>query len=79
MTAGDVRSAGYTVADLPVGSLEQHGEHLPLTTDTYVAGIIAADIARRYDLFLLPPVTFGCSHEHAALGATVSIRARTRR
>lgn len=77
VTAGDVRSAAYTVAVLPVGSLEQHGEHLPLTTDTFVAGIIAADIARRYDLFLLPPVTFGCSHEHAALGATVSIRART--
>lgn len=76
-TAGDIRAANYRVAVLPVGSLEQHGAHLPITTDTYIASILAGEISRSYELFLLPPVTFGCSHEHAALGATVSIRATT--
>lgn len=76
-TAGDVRSADYRVAVLPVGSLEQHGDHLPIATDSYVASILAEEIARNYELFLLAPVTFGCSHEHAALGGTVSIRAST--
>lgn len=50
---------------LPVGSFEQHGDHLPLTTDTVVAKLIAQLIATDYDLFLLPPVTLSCSHEHA--------------
>jgi len=76
-TANEVRDANYQVAVLPVGSLEQHGDHLPITTDTLVANLIAQEISATYDLFLLPPVTFGCSHEHAALGATVSIRATT--
>jgi creatinine amidohydrolase len=76
-TAGEIRGANHRVAVLPVGSLEQHGAHLPITTDTCVAAIVASEICRNYNLFLLPPVTFGCSHEHAALGATVSIRAST--
>ncbi len=76
-TASDIRSADYRVAVLPVGSLEQHGDHLPITTDTLVASILGDEISRNYGLFLLPPVSFGCSHEHAALGATVSIRATT--
>lgn len=76
-TANEVREAKYQAAVLPVGSLEQHGDHLPITTDTLVANLIAQEISAMYGLFLLPPVTFGCSHEHAALGATVSIRATT--
>lgn len=76
-TASDIRAANQRVAVLPTGSLEQHGAHLPIATDTYISGIIASEISRIYSLFLLPPVTFGCSHEHAALGATVSIRATT--
>lgn len=76
-TANEIRDANYRVAVLPVGSFEQHGDHLPITTDTLVANLVAQEISAAHDLFLLPPVTFGCSHEHAALGATVSIRATT--
>ncbi len=66
-----------SVAVLPVGSFEQHGAHLPLATDTMVACAIAAAIAERYDLFLLPPITISCSHEHSGFAGTVSIRAAT--
>ncbi|WP_327652004.1 creatininase family protein [Micromonospora aurantiaca] len=66
-----------SVAVLPVGSFEQHGSHLPLATDTIVASAIAAAVADRYDLLLLPPITISCSHEHAAWPGTVSISART--
>jgi creatinine amidohydrolase len=76
-TANDVRRRGATIAVLPVGSFEQHGGHLPLITDSLIAGLIAQEIANSYELWLLPPVAFGCSHEHTSLGATVSISAAT--
>ncbi len=76
-TATDIRAAGYTIAVLPVGSLEQHGDHLPITTDTLVACLIAQEISRAENLMLLPPITMSCSHEHTTLGATVSIRSST--
>ncbi|KJK57715.1 creatininase family protein [Saccharothrix sp. ST-888] len=76
-TSADERRRGPKVAVLPVGSFEQHGEHLPLTTDTVVASMIAQRIAADYDLFLLPPITVSCSHEHAPMAGTVSISATT--
>jgi creatinine amidohydrolase len=76
-TSADEAQRRAQVAVLPVGSFEQHGDHLPLITDTVVACTIAKAIADRYGLFLLPPVTISCSHEHAAFSGTVSIRAST--
>ncbi|GAB3562705.1 creatininase family protein [Amycolatopsis endophytica] len=76
-TTGDVRDREPAVAVLPVGSLEQHGPHLPLTTDTLIACAVAGEIAREHGFWLLPPVTVSCSHEHAAWPGTVSISATT--
>jgi len=60
-----------------LGVLEQHGDFLPLTTDTIVACAIAQRISAEYALLLLPPVTVSCSHEHTGFAGTVSISART--
>ncbi|EFC81781.1 creatininase family protein [Parafrankia sp. EUN1f] len=76
-TTTDIRALNPRVAVLPVGSFEQHGDFLPLTTDTLIASAIARRIADDYGLFLLPPITFSCSHEHASYPGTVSISART--
>lgn len=76
-TSRDEAQRGARVAVLPVGSFEQHGGHLPLSTDTLIAAAIARRIATDYDLFLLPPVTMSCSHEHAAFPGTVSISSST--
>ncbi|GAB2504393.1 creatininase family protein [Nocardiopsis aegyptia] len=65
------------VALLPVGSLEQHGPHLPLVTDTVIACTVAAALADAHPVRVLPPLTLSCSHEHAAWPGTVSISART--
>ncbi len=76
-TSTDEAKRGATVAMLPVGSFEQHGDHLPLTTDTIVASVIANRLAATYDVLLLPPVTISCSHEHEGFEGTVSISSRT--
>lgn len=76
-TTLDEHERAATVAVLPVGSHEQHGPHLPLATDTLVAGTLAREIAAAYPVRLLPPVTISCSQEHAAWPGTVSISAAT--
>jgi creatinine amidohydrolase len=76
-TSTDEASRKATIAVLPVGSFEQHGDHLPLITDTIVASLIAQGVADTYNLRLLPPITISCSHEHEGFAGTVSISAST--
>jgi creatinine amidohydrolase len=76
-TSSDALAQDAAIAVLPVGSFEQHSDFLPLATDTIVAAQIAGRIATDYDLFLLPPVTISCSHEHASFPGTVSLSAVT--
>ncbi|KWW98476.1 Creatinine amidohydrolase [Carbonactinospora thermoautotrophica] len=76
-TSTEEQQRAARVAVLPVGSFEQHGAYLPLITDTVVACLIARRISQDHGLFLLPPVTFSCSHEHAGFAGTVSISAAT--
>jgi len=76
-TTADESARGAEVAVLPVGSFEQHGAHLPLATDAVIATTIADALAAAYPVLRLPPITIGCSHEHAEWAGTVSISAAT--
>jgi creatinine amidohydrolase len=76
-TTADEKARGAKCAILPVGSFEQHGDYLPLITDTVVATVIAQELSNAYPLLRLPPVTISCSHEHSAWAGTVSISAST--
>jgi mycofactocin system creatininase family protein len=59
---------------VPVGSLEQHGPHLPMDTDTRIAAAVAARAcAGRAGVGLAPPIAIGASGEHAAFPGTLSI------
>lgn len=59
---------------MPLGSLEQHGRHLPLDTDTRIAVAVAQGAAQKRDgAFVAPAVGFGASGEHDGFPGTLSI------
>ncbi|TCK20112.1 mycofactocin biosynthesis peptidyl-dipeptidase MftE [Pseudonocardia endophytica] len=59
---------------VPVGSVEQHGPHLPMTTDVRVAEAVAAGLHDRDpDLVLAPALSYGAAGEHEGFPGTVSL------
>ena len=50
---------------IPVGSIEQHGAHLPVSTDSDLVTEVARAVAKKCGLYLLPTIQYGVSFEHA--------------
>lgn len=77
---------GCTVL-VPVGSVEQHGPHLPLDTDTVIATAVAEAAADRLrethpcagPFLVAPAVPYGASGEHQSFAGTTSIGTDTLR
>lgn len=61
MTWRDVKEYAdkVKVVIVPLGSMEPHGYHLPLATDTILAYEIAKDVAKNVSVFITPPIPFG--------------------
>ncbi len=53
------------VAVIPIGSIEQHGAHLPVSTDSEIVSHIAKKISEKMGFFLLPTIQYGVSFEHS--------------
>ena len=63
---------------VPLGSTEQHGPHLPLSTDTRIAVALAQRfaarrLAARLPVTVAPALPYGASGEHAGFAGTLSI------
>jgi creatinine amidohydrolase len=71
------QQSNCTIAVLPLGAVEQHGSHLPVGTDTLIAGELAARVAKQLDAFLLPTLPITSSIEHRETKGTVYIKAIT--
>lgn len=67
----------HKVVVAPIGSLEQHGHHLPLLTDSLIGQAIAdrAEAALGDEALFLPMLWLGSSHHHMAFPGTVSLTA----
>jgi len=62
------------VLAIPLGSLEQHGPHLPLDTDTRIAVAVADGLAGLCEgVVVAPPVAYGASGEHADFPGTLLV------
>ena len=60
-----------------VGSFEQHGPHLPLSTDALIAEAVAGEVADELGGVLGPTIPVGVSPEHMSYPGTVSLSAET--
>jgi creatinine amidohydrolase len=80
MTAPELRAIAArdgALAILPAGSLEQHGPHLPVITDTASASAAAIAAARLVandtPVAVLPGLWLGLSEHHLPFGGTISV------
>ncbi len=67
---------------LPIGAIEQHGPHLPISTDTLCAEQMALDLAERTNMLVAPPFSYGYRSRPTSGGgqtfpATTSLRGAT--
>ncbi|HEX3815259.1 MAG TPA: creatininase family protein [Mycobacteriales bacterium] len=64
-----------SVAVLPLGAVEHHGPHLPLSTDLTIADTFATALVEKVgvetDAWLLPPLAYTKSDEHAWASGTM--------
>jgi creatinine amidohydrolase len=86
LTYEEIREVGQqdgSVLIIPVGSIEQHGHHLPVGTDTILVAEIANFAADRVTssvpIIVTPPVWTGHSPHHIPFGGTISLSVETLR
>jgi creatinine amidohydrolase len=85
-TAAMIAAGDNPLALMMTGAVEQHGPRLPLGTDSLIAEALTARIEQKLlgtaasisgPLFLLPPLSVGCSIEHEGYAGTLSLRTLT--
>ncbi|HEY9829530.1 MAG TPA: creatininase family protein [Stenomitos sp.] len=65
----------------PVGSIEQHGPHLPIIVDSAIATAVLGKALSKLDskipAYALPPLYYGKSNEHWHFPGTITLSAQT--
>lgn len=82
MTREQIKAiAPQAVAVLPTASIEQHGPHLPVVTDTLLCGTVARRAAEaaggRSQVVVTPVMSYANSHHHRPFAGVLSLAAPT--
>lgn len=77
MTADEICSIDPELAIIPVGSIEQHGPHLPIMTDWAIATELGKRVAEKMGAFLLPALPVSTCREHMGKKGSVWMEATT--
>ena len=78
LTAPELRGLAErnAVVVVPVASLEQHGPHLPVWTDSFLGHAVAVragELCEDLPAVVLPPMWLGLSEHHFPFGGTISV------
>jgi creatinine amidohydrolase len=81
LTAQEIREyaeEGKSIAVLPLGSIEQHGPHLPVGTDfilseAYIERLLKKEGRGDVNYLILPSLPYTCSIEHNHFGGTIAL------
>ena len=76
-TADEINGSGADLAILSIGSIEQHGPHLPVTTDWEIASALGRELAYRAGGFYVPAFPVGTCREHMGKRGSVWMKPET--
>jgi len=81
ITMGDFKEGLKTTRTIliPFGSVEEHGYHLPLSTDSIQAYEVGKKASRLVPLFVAPPIHYGNCRSTSCHPGTISITTSTLR
>lgn len=68
MTGPQIAGLGSPILLLPLGSVEQHGGHLPVDTDSVIANFICNEVATRLSALVAPGFPYGCRSQPVSGG-----------
>lgn len=82
LTSAEAKAVGQeesTVGLIPIGAIEQHGPHLPLSTDSVLAEVLAAKVAAKCieSIVVTPTLMVGLSEHHLDFPGTITLSTET--
>ncbi len=80
MTAAEINAAGTDIpVILPIAAVEQHGPHLPVSTDRLIAEHFCREIEQALgeQVLILPTISITCSRHHQSFGGTLTVHHET--
>ena len=76
-TVDDVIASGVDTVILPIGSVEQHGSHLPTGTDYFIIDALSKAVGEKLPAYVLPPLPISTCYEHKGKKGSVWMRPTT--
>jgi creatinine amidohydrolase len=73
----EILASGIDSVILPIGSTEQHGAHLPLSTDSLHTVAVLERVAERLPALIAPLIPVGRADHHMAFPGTITVRHET--